>query len=50
MADKQSSSTDKTNKTIETGVVGEQLNSDNSYSENGLENAESLRETMEKNS
>jgi hypothetical protein len=48
MTDKQSPSTDKTNKAIETGVVGEQLNSDNAYSENGLENEETLRETMKK--
>jgi hypothetical protein len=48
MSDKLTPSTDKTNKAIESGVVGEQLNSDNSYSENGLENEELLRETMKK--
>jgi hypothetical protein len=48
MSDKLTPSTNKTNTSTDGSVVGDQLNSDNSYSENGLENAEELNETMNK--
>lgn len=46
--DSQNYDADKTSKAIDGGKIGDQLTSDNSFSEKGLENAELLNKTMKK--
>ncbi|HZG72127.1 MAG TPA: hypothetical protein VEY51_11395 [Chondromyces sp.] len=46
--DKPTTSPDRNNKDMDGGPIGGRLNSDNSFSDKGLENARLLRKAMDK--